>query len=161
MIINRSTVAAVLLAASGDAARQMAAQPLTPKTEPTKANRFDRLFTAVIFKASDSDKVFVNERSGQKSKKLASVLLEVGGSEGYLRGTIYAKQGRNETKANAEFSFFGANMQTCFSVEGPTAKAELDAWRAKVAADYKVWASQTGNQTTASINVGAALDLSI
>jgi hypothetical protein len=141
-------------------ARQMAAAPIKP-TEPTVKNRFEKLFTSVIFKASETDTIYTTERTGLKSKRLASVMIELSGTGGYLKGSVYARQRRGQDKASAEFTFFGANNQTCFTVDDASAKAELDQWRAKVAADYVAWASQTGSIASAHINVGAALDIAL
>lgn len=139
----------------------MAAAPVTPKTDtPTekkKTNRFADLFTAAIFKAAENGTIYTSERSGGKSQKLANVLVELAGTGGYVRGSIYAKQGKNEKTARAEFTFMGTQNQNCFTVEDSSAKAELDQWRAQMAADYIKWAGQTGHATPAGIVVSVPL----
>lgn len=168
-----------LMAVAGDIARAAAGAPLTPKTAQTPpvapvepnpevvaaatvtGSRWDRLFTAVIFKKSDNDTVYINERSGKKSRKIASVLIEMAGSGGYIRGNVNAKQNKGDAKAYAEFTFMGTMTQACIVVEDSAAKAEMDAFRARVVNDCLAWAKETGSTPTAVIPTGVALDLSL
>ena len=132
-------------------AREMGSAPLAKADKPK--NRFDSVFSVVLFKpANDSARVFTSDRDGGKSKKIANVQVEIAGTGGYIRGSIYAKQPKGAAKAHAEFSWFGANMQTCIVVEDAQAKAELDQWRKGVALRYAGWLKD--NPQTAAL-VGA------
>jgi hypothetical protein len=178
-----SAIPPIYLAAVGDFARAAAAAPAKGKAEPSaqaepvkeptkeptptadqgkgKANRFEALFTGYVFKASDNGQIYERERSGMKSKRLAAVMVEVAHTGGYLKGSIYARQKKGADKATAEFTFMGSQNQICFTVEDSTAKAELDAWRAQVAADYVKWAIATGQTSAATIETAVPLDISL
>ena len=142
---------------------EMANAPLNhkPQTDAAPVNRFSKLFTAVIFKPAGNDTVYTAERSGLRSKRLASVSVEVAGTGGYIPGSIYARQPRNAPKAVAEFGFSGTMYQPGFYTEDRAAKDELDAWRKEVADQYIAWAAKTGSVATATVNVGADLGISL
>lgn len=119
--------------------------PITvdPKTIPT--NRMDRVFASVLFRPSDRATVYTDERTGVQSKQVAQVLVELTdphtgkGSGAFVRGRIYARKKAGSKRATAEFSFMGNAGQPCIVTEDAQVKAELDAWRARVEANYKLW----------------------
>ena len=141
---------------------EMANAPLhnTPKTD-APVNRFSKLFSAVIFKAAGNDTVYTAERSGLRSKRLASVAVEVAGTGGYIPGSIYARQPRGATEAKAEFGFSGTMYQPGFYTEDSAAKTELDQWRAGIADQYVQWAKQTGSVAAPGIQIGVSLGISL
>ena len=124
-------------------------------------NRFAAIFTAAIFKPAGNDTVYTG-KTGIRSKRLASVAIEVAGTGGYIPGSIYAKQPANAAEARAEFGFSGTMYQPGFYTEDSGAKNELDQWRAGIADQYTKWAAQTGSvPNTPSVNVGVSLGFSL
>lgn len=157
--------AAAILAALKAAEQEVIAEAARPASNRVlTGNRFiDTVFSSWIFKASDSDRVFLGERDGSKSKKLATVVLELAGSGAYLKGNIYAKQAKGADRARAEFGFFGAQNQSSILVDDMTAKHEMSVFKAYIAAEFVKWAKATTTPGTPSAHVetGVALDISL
>lgn len=115
------------------------------------------VFSGYVFRASDNDTIYT-QKNGSKSKKLATCMVELNHSGVYVKGSIYAKQGAAEKQARAEFSFFGANNQTCIAIDDPLSKVDLDRWKATVALDFVKWFKQQTTTTTGRVTTGADLD---
>jgi hypothetical protein len=156
-------VAGVLLAAgeAGDIARQAAAAPRAARSEAPKdkGNRFDALFTGMVFKpASATAKTY--DEGGRKTKKIGNVLLELAGSATYIKGSVKAVQSTGETKPHAEFGFFGAvNQGTCLVTDDLAAQQDMDAFKARVVREFATWRKANGNTgVTASPSEVVTLD---
>jgi hypothetical protein len=143
-------VAQPFMMAAGDAARQMAAAPKpeskpqpTGEAKPVEANRYRRMFGAILFKpASLNAKTYPNE-DGSKSKKIASVLLEMidpltgEGSRTYLKGAIRAHQAAGAKKSTVQFGFFGAqNQGICLQTEDEQAAIEMQGFKSHICREY-------------------------
>lgn len=134
------------------------AAPLAPVAVATgPVNRYDTIFTGVIFKAAASDKVY--DQNGTKQKKLASVLVEVAGSRGYLKASVYAEQAAGQSKPRAVFKFFGSQTGVCFTTDDPQSAADLNAWKANQCRMYADWRKASNGGTL--INVPSAQDVEI
>jgi hypothetical protein len=143
----------------GDMAREMAAAPLSVReTVAEKINRFAAVFTAVLFTVAENGQVNEREKSGLKSRKLANVLVEVGGTGGYIRGSIYARLPKGATVPYAEFTFTGTQFASAFCVRDEQAKEDLNEWRRSVADLYADWRKENGIAAAAAPTTGPVLD---
>lgn len=125
-------------------------QPPAPEPEPAKPflfkpnlNRFDQIFTAVIFNAARADaKVWTDEKTLVKSRKLATVRIEVLGSGGYLHASIKAEQGPRQDKPSARFTFKSTQFESSFTASDPAVASELEQWKRAVERRYKLWRAE-------------------
>ena len=123
----------------------MAAAPMPPAPDPTPApaeNRFKiggPIFTAILFSPARADaKVFESDRK-VKTKKLASVRVEVCKSGGYLHGNVNARQEPGESKPRVYFNFKGTQFESSFTCEDPAIAKELDDAKRSIEAMYLTW----------------------
>lgn len=154
----------------GNMAREMAAAPLKPHDEPAvreepaepmhtsdgsnvppskERNRFDALFTSVVFTPSESDTVYTRQSSGLKSRKLANVLVELSHAGAYIRGAVYARLPKGKAKPYAELTFMGNQQSICIVTQDENAKSELIDWRNRAADAYATWRAQQNIAPTA------------
>ena len=124
--------------------REMAAAPLTRNTDGTPktdehVNRFDSIFTGMVFKAASAT-AKTYEEGDRKTRKIANVLIEIANSGTFLKGSVKAIQDKGDNKPHAEFGFFGAvNQGTCIVTDEPQAGEDLEAFRRTVVKQYGAW----------------------
>lgn len=103
------------------------------------ANRFDTIFDKPVFSVAKTDKTYVGERSGEKSKKLADVIVPYIGGFAYVPGSIKAKLKKGATTPYVEFNFFQTMTTRAVEPVDPAAKAELDSWKHRTVEDFMRW----------------------
>jgi hypothetical protein len=106
-----------------------------------RPNRYDQVFGAVTMKAIDKQSKTYDNSDGSKSRKIATVTVEIGTSGTVLRGTIYAKRSARG-RTTAEFSFMGTTGQSSVSTLTPEAKADMEHYKLAVARRGAEWAEQ-------------------
>ena len=126
-----------------------------PAAPVKPVNRFDAIFTGIIFKAASASAKTYDE-GGRKTRKIANVLIEVCNSGSFLKGSVRAVQNAGEAKPHAEFGFFGAvNQGTCIVADDAQADADLLAFRAAVVVKFGEWRKKTGSIASVSAPVDA------
>lgn len=131
----------------------------TPAAE--RKNRFDGIFGKVTFKAASTNaKVYDND--GTQSKKLATVLVELGTTGAFLEGKISAEQPKGAKAPHAVFLWFAAqNRGQAIKVDGdPGAMADMDEYRRNVVRQYMAWrkANTSAPTTTTTEDKDAILE---
>jgi hypothetical protein len=139
----------------GNTAREMAAAPLPPRPEPPPAVEVDddaegtpalgRIpanplgFSSVVFRAANvAGKVY--EEDGRKTKKIAAVLVELGSSKHYLKGSVKLVMYPGRVRAVKEFGFFGAkNQGSCLAGDDPSGLIAVAGVRAAVVKLHGEW----------------------
>ena len=133
--------------------------PAITESAPATRSALASVLGRVQFKPSDNVKVFTNDRTGVKSRKIANVLVELGNTGVFVRGSIYARQGAKDTKARAEFSWFGANMQTCLTPEDAQSKADMQSLQNNIAVGYAKWLKDNPQQQAAAASQQEVVEL--
>lgn len=121
-----------------------------------KENRFKACFGSITFKAaSPTTKTY--DENGRKSRKLATVMVEIGKTAAFVEGKIDAVS-VNGGPYKAVFGFFGAqNRGSCIKADDPAAIADLEAYKRHVEAEFLNWRKANGTVTTAVQTAGADL----
>lgn len=143
---------------------ETAAETLSTVIAAMPENRFRRILGPAIFSASEAKQAY-DQKGGGKRKKILNVVFENidpytrKGSGVYTKGSVNGILAPGRTKPRAEFSFFGnQSFQSCLQVDDASAKAELEAFRAEIAAEGKRWID-ANPQAAATISTDPTTEL--
>lgn len=118
-------------------------------------NRFNRQFGTAVFQTVDAE-VTTAERTGNKRKKLADVLIPQLGPDGepngsHWRGIIALKQRKGDTQAYYDMTIPGSGFNQAISTDDdPAAAAEYKQWCESVIDAFLIYAEANGRSATAA-----------
>lgn len=112
------------------------------KIPTLKLNMFG--FTSVHFKAAALSTKSYPE-SNRTTKKIANILVELGTSRTYLKGSVKAVKYPERPKSVAEVGFFGAqNQGSCLATDDARAQAAMADVKSEIIGLFAAWRKATG-----------------
>lgn len=129
---------------------------LSEQHEKLKNNKLAAMFEQILFEPADS-RVYPDERTGRRSKKVASVGLVLCGGDYAIPGSIYLTQEKNGPK-QAEFSLVGQRQVQAIKPLEEAGRIELNAIKLFIAEEYKAWRKKNPTTTTATKATAVTMD---